>query len=112
MANSYSNAILLLVDHCWVSVVNPTYNGNEAKTQWIIIMQYRRAKIEGGTYFFTSSRENKKEQTLWQRRFWEHYIENEQDLINQIEYIHYNPVKHGLVQFPREWKYSSAIASP
>ena len=52
----------------------------------------------------TDSREKKKEQAIWQRRFWEHLIRDEKDY---VEYIHYNPVKHGLVNAPVEWKYSS-----
>lgn len=49
----------------------------------------------------------KKEQAVWQRRFWEHLIRSEQDFIRHVEYIHYNPVKHGLVRVPRDWEYSS-----
>jgi len=44
---------------------------------------------------------------VWQRRFWEHLIRDEADFQNHIEYIHYNPVKHGLVIAPSEWKNSS-----
>jgi REP element-mobilizing transposase RayT len=42
-----------------------------------------------------------------QRRFWEHRIRDEKDFNRYIEYIHYNPVKHGLVKRPVDWKYSS-----
>ena len=44
---------------------------------------------------------------MWQRRFWEHTIRDEADWIAHVNYIHYNPVKHGLVRCPREWEYSS-----
>jgi putative transposase len=44
---------------------------------------------------------------VWQRRFWEHTIRDETDLENHFDYIHYNPVKHGLVQRPRDWPWSS-----
>ena len=54
-----------------------------------------------------SSRLKKKEQPVWQRRFWEHLIKDDQDLISHVEYIHYNPVRHGLVKAPNDWKYSS-----
>ena len=54
------------------------------------------------------NRENAKgEQAVWQRRFWEHLIRNEKDFIQHVEYIHYNPVKHGLVTAPIAWEYSS-----
>jgi putative transposase len=55
----------------------------------------------------TRSRINKKEQPVWQRRFWEHIIRNELDFQNHVEYIHYNPVKHGLTSAPSDWSYSS-----
>jgi putative transposase len=43
----------------------------------------------------------------WQNRYWEHYLGNDQDLERHITYIHYNPVKHGWVEQPEDWKYSS-----
>ena len=55
----------------------------------------------------TSSRKNKKEQMIWQRRYWEHYIRDDNDLKKHIEYIIYNPVKHGYVDAPCKWKYSN-----
>jgi putative transposase len=44
---------------------------------------------------------------LWQRRFWEHTIRDEDDLQRHVDYIHFNPVKHGLVQRVRDWPHSS-----
>jgi putative transposase len=47
------------------------------------------------------------ESGIWQLRFWEHYIRNEEDLNRHIDYIHYNPVKHGLVNKVIDWPSSS-----
>jgi putative transposase len=47
------------------------------------------------------------EYNLWQKRYWEHTIKDEADLEAHIDYIHYNPVKHGLVKNPVDWPYSS-----
>jgi putative transposase len=44
---------------------------------------------------------------LWQERFWDHVIRNENDLNNHFDYIHWNPVKHGLAASPSEWEHSS-----
>jgi REP-associated tyrosine transposase len=44
---------------------------------------------------------------FWQKRFWDHVIRNDKDFENHLHYIHFNPVKHGYVNHPREWKYSS-----
>jgi putative transposase len=53
------------------------------------------------------SRERHKEQPIWQRRFWEHTIRDEDDLRRHIMYVHYNPVKHGLVTAAPDWPYST-----
>ncbi len=47
------------------------------------------------------------ERMIWQRRFWEHTIRDEEDWRKHVDYIHYNPVKHGLISHPSEWKWSS-----
>jgi putative transposase len=53
------------------------------------------------------SRARKGEVRIWQRRFWEHQIRDENDLQCHIDYIHYNPVKHGLVQRVKDWPWST-----
>jgi putative transposase len=47
------------------------------------------------------------ERGVWQRRFWEHTITNENDYAAHMDYIHYNPVKHGWVKSVKEWPYST-----
>jgi REP element-mobilizing transposase RayT len=44
---------------------------------------------------------------LWQKRFYDHVIRNEQDFHEKLNYINYNAIKHGLVKYPTQWKYSS-----
>lgn len=53
------------------------------------------------------SRRKHRESDVWQRRFWEHTITDEADLAKHFDYLHYNPVKHGLVKCPHQWQYSS-----
>ncbi|MDX2214837.1 MAG: transposase [Oculatellaceae cyanobacterium bins.114] len=53
------------------------------------------------------SRRKHRESNVWQRRFWEHTITDETDLANHFDYLHYNPVKHGLAKCPHQWQYSS-----
>jgi putative transposase len=55
----------------------------------------------------TASKTKRQESTLWQRRYWEHEIRDEQNFNHHMDYIHYNPVKHGLVQSASEWPYST-----
>jgi putative transposase len=45
----------------------------------------------------------------WQTRYWEHTLRDDLDWRRHMDYIHYNPVKHGYVTSPHEWKYSSFI---
>jgi len=53
------------------------------------------------------SRRRRREVQTWQRRFWEHLIRDEEDLRRHVDYIHYNPVKHGLVRNVRDWQWST-----
>ena len=54
-----------------------------------------------------AARLKKGEQALWQHRYWEHQLRDEADFARHVDYIHYNPVKHGLALSPLEWAYSS-----
>ncbi len=53
------------------------------------------------------SKTSKRESGIWQRRFWEHLIRNQNDLNTHIDYIHFNPIKHRLVTKLVDWKWSS-----
>jgi len=53
------------------------------------------------------SRQRQGERGVWQRRFWEHRVRDERDFEQHADYIHFNPVKHGLVERPVDWPYSS-----
>lgn len=55
------------------------------------------------------SKIKKRESGVWHRRFYEHTIRNQEDLNNITDYIHYNPVKHGLVNRAKDWEYSSFL---
>lgn len=55
----------------------------------------------------SASKLAKREKGIWQRRFWEHQIVDDEDLQRHFDYIHFNPVKHGLVQCVADWPYSS-----
>jgi putative transposase len=54
-----------------------------------------------------TSRQAKRERGIWQRRYWEHQIRDENDLARHVDYIHYNPVKHGWVNSPVDWPHST-----
>jgi len=47
------------------------------------------------------------ERGIWQRRFWEHAIRDERDYQRHVDYVHVNPVKHGLVKCVNDWPYST-----
>ncbi len=53
------------------------------------------------------SRIKHRESDVWQRRFWEHTIRDDHDFQRHLDYIHYNPVKHGLVRCPHAWEATS-----
>ena len=64
------------------------------------------ARLYRGTWM-TPSKAKHRESTLWQRRYWEHQIRDDTDFRRHMDYLHFNPVKHGLVQRVGEWPYSS-----
>lgn len=55
----------------------------------------------------SESRRNHRESIIWQRRFWEHTIIDERDFRQHMDYVHFNPVKHGLVNRVVDWPYST-----
>ncbi|WP_137889144.1 transposase [Pseudomonas sp. 2FE] len=55
----------------------------------------------------SQSQQARRESGLWQRRFWEHCIRDEQDYRRHMDYLHWNPVKHGLVARAADWPWSS-----
>ena len=55
----------------------------------------------------SASRRSKKERGIWQRRYWEHTIRDDRDYAAHMDYIHINPVKHGLVLDVAAWPFSS-----
>lgn len=52
-------------------------------------------------------RAGKRDAAVWQRRYWEHHIRDEADFAAHVRYCHMNPVKHGFVERPEDWPYSS-----
>ena len=65
------------------------------------------SKRDGLVESVTDLRMKRRELGLWQRRFWEHQIRDEGDFMRHVDYIHFNPVKHGYVQRVMDWPYSS-----
>jgi putative transposase len=55
----------------------------------------------------SASRINRGESHIWQRRFWEHVIRDDTDYYHHLDYIHFNPVKHGYVRSVADWRWSS-----
>ncbi|MEH1794929.1 MULTISPECIES: REP-associated tyrosine transposase [unclassified Nostoc] len=101
------DAFVLLPDHLHCIWTLPQGDCNFS-TRWRLIKSYfSRQCITLSQKNLSTSRQNKKERGIWQRRFWEHLIRDEVDFKNHLEYIHYNPVKHGLVKAPKDWEYSS-----
>jgi len=101
-------AICLLPDHLHCIWKLPQ-GYSDFSTRWssikgIFSREYMREKQQNHV---TLSRADKGEICIWQKRFWEHRIRNERDLQRHIDYIHYNPVKHGLSKCADDWPWST-----
>jgi putative transposase len=101
------DAIVVLPDHLHCIWTLPAGDANFS-TRWRLIKtNFTHSCPECYKRDRNGSRLHKKEQAIWQRRFWEHQIRGERDFEKHIDYIHYNPVHHRLVNRPGDWLYSS-----
>ncbi len=98
------DAIVILPDHLHAIWKLPE-NDSDFSTRWMLI----KKRFSSFLYDFPVStiKKSRREKGIWQRRFWEHLIRNDEDLKRHYDYIHYNPVKHGYVSKPADWQYSS-----
>jgi putative transposase len=100
-------ASVILPDHMHFIWTLPA-ESSDFSTRWRLIKShFTRNWHVKDSISENASRVQKGEKDVWQRRFWEHLIRDELDLTRHVEYIHYNPVKHGLVVSPGHWQYSS-----
>jgi putative transposase len=101
-------AWVLLPDHLHCIWTLPE-NDDNYSLRWLLIK--RGVSKQCKSYFDekkqSKSRKSRHESTLWQRRFWEHHIRDEEDFERCMNYVHLNPVKHGYVKRPVDWLYST-----
>jgi len=103
-------AMVILPDHIH-SIWKLPLTDDDYSSRWKLIKnsftkEYIRRVGEAQTEP-TISMQKKGEKGIWQRRFWEHTIQDERDYSTHCDYIHYNPVKHGLVKSPLDWPHST-----
>ncbi|MCL4504391.1 MAG: transposase [Deltaproteobacteria bacterium] len=99
------DAIVILPDHLHCIWTLPSGDA-DFSTRWHDIKARFAAQIPRGERL-SARRLQKGERGIWQRRFWEHVIRDERDYEIRMDYIHYNPVKHGHVARAAVWPYSS-----
>ena len=97
-------AVCILPEHLHLLMALPENDCNYPTRLRLIKTKFSKALPKTET--LTVSRSKKKERGIWQRRYWEHEIRNQQDLNAHIDYIHFNPVKHGYVNTVGDWPYS------
>jgi putative transposase len=103
------DAIVILPDHLHAIWTMPLHE-SDFSIRWSLIKRsFTDAYLaDGGCDGAQSaSRRMRGERAIWQRRFWDHVIRDERDLEAHMDYIHYNPVKHGYAACPHAWQYSS-----
>ncbi len=97
------DAIVILPDHLhtiWTLPEDDTdYSG-----RWRAIKSRFSQQLKHSGYPLIKNKRG--EYLLWQRRFWEHTIKDDNDFNRHVDYIHWNPVKHGLVSNVYDWPYS------
>ena len=102
------DAVVVLPDHLHIIMTLPPHDADFSGRWKRFKSLFTRLAVAQG---FACTRNRRGEYALWQRRFWEHTIRDETDFARHIDYIHYNPVKHGLVPQVCDWPYSSSIVT-
>jgi putative transposase len=102
-------AIVLLPDHLHTIWALPSGDDRYSFRWRRIKEEFTEAFLRGGGTegIVSASRRKRKERGIWQRRYWEHTLDEECDFERHMDYLHYNPVKHGYVTCPCDWPYSS-----
>ena len=102
------DAWVLLPDHLHCIWTLPE-NDADFGIRWAMIKRFVSKQCHSlrRDDWMTASKRKRKESTLWQRRLWEHQIRDEQDYERHIDYIHFNPVSHGLVNRVVDWPHST-----
>jgi putative transposase len=98
------NAIVVLPEHIHAIFTLPEGDDNYSSRWRLIKSVYTQKLVKKGLPLAANGRG---EYNLWQSRFWEHTIRDDGDMKNHINYIHFNPVKHDLVERALDWPYSS-----
>lgn len=101
------NAMVVLPDHLHCIWTLPP-GDNDFPSRWRLIKTWFTKHCDPSLRGITNqARINKNQQAIWQHRYWEHLLRDETDFARHVEYIHFNPVKHGYSKNPIEWPYSS-----
>jgi putative transposase len=100
-------AVVLLPDHLHCLWALPSGDCAYSERWRWIKREFTRGWLACGGTEQPRRASRQRRRGVWQRRFWEHTIRDETDLDNHFDYIHFNPVKHRLVQRPRDWPWSS-----
>jgi putative transposase len=98
------DAWVVLPEHLHTVWTLPPGDDNYSDRWKLIKGNFSRSLVKAGLPIAQNLRG---EYQLWQSRFWEHTIRDDADFAHHIDYIHYNPVKHGLVERVRDWPYST-----
>lgn len=98
-------AMVVLPDHVHCIWTLPPGDADYA-TRWSAIKSGFSRRIETAETR-SLSRERKRERGIWQRRYWEHRIRDDDDLRSHVDYIHFNPVRHGYVGHAADWPHST-----
>jgi putative transposase len=101
----FIDAIVILPDHLHALWTLPLDDAAFAMRWRLIKAGFSRGLPP--TEWRTLSRLRKGERGIWQRRYWEHQIEDDEDYARHVDYIHINPVKHGHAIRPMDWNHSS-----
>ena len=103
------DAFALLPDHLHAILTLPPGDADFSRRWALIKKEFTKQWLDAGGAArpVSAAKHRDRRAGVWQQRFWEHVVRDADDLHAHLDYVHYNPVRHGLAACPHAWPYSS-----
>jgi len=103
------DAMVMMPDHIHAIWTLPDNDLDYSKRWGIIKKHFTQSWLDqgGSEVSLSKSKQKYRRRGIWQRRFWEHTLRDQTDYNQHFDYLHYNPIKHGLVKNLSDYPYSS-----
>jgi putative transposase len=99
-------AVVIMPEHLHCLWTLPPDDDDNA-IRWNLLKGHFSRALPVVNETISASRAKRRERGIWQRRFWARFMTSQDDFNTHVDYIHWNPVKHGWVSQVSDWPHSS-----